>query len=86
MDDRSFTFDTIELGETLGSGAYGSVLKTVHTSDPQTFYATKVVRLDQNAQKPKSIISEFRSLQGVNCPFIIKLHEVLYRYVEENKV
>jgi serine/threonine protein kinase len=79
IEHEFFKFDDLVFHGKLGSGASASVFRYTHKSDPKKSYAVKKIRIDKNEQKPKVIISEFKSLYENNSPNIITLYETIYK-------
>lgn len=71
-------YENLVILKTLGEGAFGAVRKVYHRLSKQ-MYAMKVVPLDNNNMKTKSIVAEFKSLFSCNCPHVLTMHDAFYR-------
>jgi len=61
----------------LGRGSYGCVNK-VRCTTTNTYYALKKIKLLRNSTiENKNIINEIKILKYGNCPYILKLHDIL---------
>lgn len=74
----SFKWEDIEIICKLGSGASASVKKIKNKKDGK-LYAMKVIAMDKNEQKEKTITSELKALYEIKCPSIIQMYEAFFK-------
>ena len=67
--------ENFQLGDRIGSGAFGSVYKVIRKEDSK-IYALKKVNLSNLSQKEKeNSLNEVRILASVKSPFVISYKE-----------
>jgi serine/threonine protein kinase len=74
----SISWDDIEELGKLGSGASASVKKIRNKKDGK-LYAMKVMAMDKNEQKEKTITSEVKALLEINSENIIRMYEAFFK-------